>query len=129
MKPKYIFLIDAFGALLTSLLLFLVLAQLEGYFAMPKYALYSLAGMAFMLFIYSLTCHLYAQSKWKKLLKSLMVFNFSYLIISIGLLIIHFNDLNSLDLIYFIGEFMVIGALIRVEYKTLSRNNHLKVLR
>ena len=129
MKPKYLFLIDAIGAVLTSLLLFLVLAQLEKYFGMPKYALYSLAGIAFILFIYSISCHLYAKSKWRKLLKLLVILNCSYLIISIGFLIVHFNDLNSLDLIYFIGEFVVIGALIHVEYKTLSKNNHHKELR
>ena len=52
--PKRVFLLDALGALLTTLLLAGVIAQFEGYFGMPKQIVYLLSTIAFSFFIYSL---------------------------------------------------------------------------
>ncbi len=121
MNPKQLFLTDAIGALLTSLLLFLVLGQLDQYFRMPKNVLYLLSGIAFGLFIYSLSCYQFVKSKWKLFLSILIFLNSSYLSLSIVFIIKYFPKLTQLDLSYFIGEFVVIAILIGFELKTISK--------
>ncbi|RYM32161.1 hypothetical protein ERX46_15885 [Brumimicrobium glaciale] len=123
LNPKRIFLIDAFGALLTTILLFSVLAQLEQYFGMPKDVLYLLAGIAFGLFIYSLSCNRFVKSNWKHFLRILIIFNSIYLLLSIGLIIKHSESLTVLGWIYFILEFIVIGVLITYELNSLKKEN------
>lgn len=121
-NPKRIFLIDALGALLTTFLLFGVLAQFELYFGMPKHVLYLLASIAFCLFIFSLGSYKLIKVNWKPFLRILITFNSAYLMLSIGLIIKYSIVLTELGWIYFILEFIVIGILIYVEYMILSKN-------
>jgi hypothetical protein len=116
-NPKRIFLIDSFGALLTAILLFGILAQLEQYFGMPKHALYLLSGIAFGLFIYSMSCHRIIKSNWKPFLIILIICNIIYSLISLGLIIKYSEELTELGWIYFILELIVIGIIIIMEYK------------
>lgn len=119
-NPKRIFLIDALGALLTSILLFGVLAQLEQYFGMPSNALYVLSVIAFCLFVYSIICHQLIKSNWKPFLRMVMIFNSIYLLFSIGLIFSCFEKISGLGFIYFIVEFIVIGIIIIIEFESYS---------
>lgn len=118
--PKRIFLIDTFGALLTTFLLFGILTQFEEYFGMPKKNLYLLSGIAFCLFIYSMSCYLFIKSNWNLFLKILIICNATYLLISSVIIIKNLDKLTALGLIYFILELIIIGIIIIVEYKTIS---------
>ena len=117
-NPKRIFLIDAFGALLTTISLFGILAQLEQYFGMPKNTLYLLSGIAFCLFTYSISCHRLIKSNWKPFLRILIICNIIYLLISLGLMIKYSEKLTELGWTYFILELIVIGIIVIVEYKS-----------
>ncbi len=117
-NPKQIFLIDAFGALLTTFLLFGVLGQLESYFGMPSKVLYILSGTAFCLFMYSISCYRCIESNWKPFLGIVIVCNSMYVLGSLGLIIIHFEKLTELGFLYFILELIVIGTIVFVEYKS-----------
>ena len=117
LNQKRIFLIDAFGALLTAFLLFGILAQYEHYFGMPSTVLYALSGTAFGLFIYSISCYRFIKSNWKPFLGILIVCNIIYSFVSLGLLIQHAEQLTDLGWIYFILEIIVIGVIISLEYK------------
>ena len=103
-NPKRIFLIDAFGALLSAISLFGILAQWEHYFGMPKKTLFLLSGIAFCLFIYSMSCHRFIKSNWKPFLRILIVFNIVYLLISFGFIIKYSEKLTKLGWVYFILE-------------------------
>ena len=117
-NPKQIFLIDAFGALLTTFLLFGILAQLQQYFGMPNKILYLLSGIAFCLFIYSISCHMLIKSNWKPFLRILMICNLLYSLVSLIMIIKHSEKLAELGWVYFILELMVIGIIVTMEYKS-----------
>ena len=117
-NQKRIFLIDAFGALLTTILLFGILAQLEQYFGMPKNTLYLLSGIAFCLSIYSISCHILIKSNWKPFLRILIICNLLYLLVSLVMIIKHSEKLTELGWTYFILELIVIGIIVIVEYKS-----------
>ncbi len=48
-SPKWVILIDALGALFTTIILFGVLSRVEQYIGMPSKVIYTLAGIAFLL--------------------------------------------------------------------------------
>lgn len=118
MNPKRVILIDAFGALLTTFLLFGILAQLQHYFGMPNKVLYLLSGIAFCLFIYSISCHTLIKSNWKPFLRILIICNLVYSLVSLVMIIKHSEKLTELGWVYFILELMVIGIIVLVEYKS-----------
>jgi hypothetical protein len=117
-NPKRIFLIDAFGALITATSLIGILTQFEQYFGIPKKSLYLLSGIAFCLFTYSISCHRFIKSNWKPFLRILIICNIMYLIISLGLIIKHSEKITELGWIYFVLEFIIIGVIVSVEYKS-----------
>jgi hypothetical protein len=117
-NPKRIFLIDAFGALLTTISLFGILAQLEQYFGMPKKTVYLLSGIALCLFTYSIICYTFIKSNWNFFLRILIICNIIYSLVSIGLLIKYSKKITELGWIYFILELLVIGIIVIVEYKS-----------
>lgn len=117
-NPKQIFLIDALGALLTTISLFCVLAQFNEYFGMPKNTLYILSAIAFCMFIYSMSCHKIIKTNWKPFLMILIICNITYVLISIGLIIKYSQKLTELGWIYFILEILIIGIITRIEYQS-----------
>ncbi|WP_435263548.1 hypothetical protein [Tenacibaculum sp. nBUS_03] len=126
--PKRIFLIDAFGALLTAILLFGILAQLEQYFGMPQKIVYLLSGIAFCLFIYSMCCNKFIKSNWSTFLRILIISNIIYSLISLGMVIKYYEKITELGCIYFILELIIIGLIIITEYKfylTLVKNKRI----
>lgn len=118
-NPQLIFLIDAIGALVTAILL-IGIAQLEQYFGMPSIVLYILSGIAFCLFIYSISCHRFIKSNWKPYLGIIIICNIIYSILSIGLIYKHYEKLTELGMIYFILELIIIGVIVIVEYNSYS---------
>ncbi len=118
-NPQKIFLVDAFGALLTTISLFGII-QLKKYFGMPSKALYILSITAFCLFIYSISCWRFMRSNWKLFLGVLIACNSLYALGSLGLVIFHFEKLTKLGFIYFLLESIIIGIIVRIEYKLYS---------
>lgn len=111
--------IDAFGALITSISLIGILAPFEQYFGMPKNSLTLLSGIAFCLFTYSISCHELIKSNWKPFLSILIICNIIYLTISIGLIIKHSEKITELGWLYFVLELIIVGVVISLEYKSL----------
>lgn len=122
-NSKQIFLIDATGALLSTVFLLLILAQFESYFGIPIDTLYILSFIAFCLFIYSSTCFWFVKSRWKSFLRIIIILNSIYAVISITLILKHYEQLTKLGLIYFIFELLIIALIIIMEWKTLSYKN------
>lgn len=111
---KNIFLLDALGALTSSVLLAFVLPRLN--VGLLEQILFMLAFFAALFFCYSLSCFLLnkkAQSIW---LKVIMVANLLYCILTGFVVVKHGMEISLIGLIYFIGEMLLILALVGLEY-------------
>lgn len=117
-----VFLIDAIGALLSTLLLGVVLVQFEPYIGMPQSALFPLAFVAALFTIYSGICHFFVNSKWKPCLRIIAIANALYCFASIIVVTYHYEQLTTLGMIYFLGEFAVISIIVTAEYKLIKKS-------
>lgn len=119
-KPKNVFLLDGFGAVVTAILLFAVLKLWNEYFGMPKNYLLILSISAFLLALYSFSCSKFLKNNIRKFLMLLIVFNLSYTIFTFVLIINFYSQLTILGLLYFIAEILIISSLVFIELKTLK---------
>lgn len=117
--PKLMFLVDALGALISSLSLLLVLVPLEYYFGIPVNVLYYLGAIAVCLFIYSFSCYKLIKTRWKPYLKIIIILNTIYSLLSIGLILAHYHTVKPLGFAYLVLELAVIACVIALEYKTI----------
>jgi len=117
-NPRQLFLIDGLGALVTACLTGLVLARLEAVFGIPPKILYTLSFVALLYAVYSITCFCITPTHWRPFLKAIALANLIYILITMGIVFYHWSHVSVLGLFYFIGEFVVVGALIYVEFKT-----------
>ena len=114
---KRLFLIDAVGALVSSLMLGIILAYIQPLIGMPKVILYNLALVALVLFVYSLLCYLFRKNNSKKLLAVIAIANYTYCLASLFLMITYYNELTSLGILYFVLEKVVVLTLASIELK------------
>lgn len=117
LQPKTIFLIDGMGALVSAILLGLVLTKLETFFGLPKNVLYVLAGIALLLAVYSISNAFTQPANPSKRLKLIAVANLLYCLLTFVLLFIFFPQLTVYDLLYFMGELLIILSLASLELK------------
>lgn len=119
-KPKTLFLVDSFGALLTAFLLFVVIRKLNPYVGMPTTVLTYLAATAGLFCIYSFTCFLFLKRRWTLFIRIIGVANLFYCVLTIGLLIKYYHLLTILGTSYFLLEITIIALLSYVELKVAS---------
>lgn len=115
-----IFLIDGLGALMTGLAIGLVLPLFET--GMPTEVLRSLAAVALIFAIYSLSCF-YFQRNNRTLLKVIAVANLIYCLVTASLIVQLYGQLTALALFYFVSEIIVILALAGFELKCAASKN------
>jgi hypothetical protein len=119
-KPKNIFLLDAFGAALSAVLLSFVLVIFEPYFGMPAAVLYQLGVIAGVFTIYSFSCYLLVHDNWQFYLRIIAIANSLYGLASIVLVVYHSSLLTTLGYAYFLGEIAVLAIIIYIEFKTIK---------
>ncbi len=119
-NPKFVFLFDALGALLTCTLIGGLLATYQSYIGLPFTWLYILASIAAVFTIYSSCCALFIQKKWSPFLKIIITGNTLYTCLTIALIIIYRQEIKSLGFAYFIGEIFVLAGVIWIELKALK---------
>lgn len=119
-KPKIVFLIDGLGAFLTVVFLNTILRTFNEYFGMPLKTLTLLSIIALTFAIYSLSCFVFSDDKSQNLLRPIIVANLTYCILTIGLVIYFYSKLTTLGISYFVGEILILSALIHIEIKTLK---------
>ncbi|MDQ6530161.1 hypothetical protein [Flavobacterium sp. LHD-85] len=119
-KPKNIFLLDSFGALLTSILLFFILRIFNDFFGLPKDIFKYLSIIAFLFFIYSLSCYFLVKQNWKPYLKIICTANILYCILTFGILIYNYESVSFFGIIYFLMEIAVIIGLVTLEIKIIK---------
>jgi hypothetical protein len=120
-KPKNIFLLDSFGALLTAALLFFVLRTFNNFFGLSKATLEYLSLLALIFSFYSLTCFFLVKNNWKLYLKIICTANILYCILTFGVLLSNYKSISIFGIIYFLGEIVVIAGLVFLEIKTIKQ--------
>lgn len=116
--PKSLFLIDAIGALLTTVCIAFVLKPFEMYIGLPANILNVLAVIAGVFSTYSFCCFFFLRSGWRMFLFSIGAANILYCIFTTILLIIHAETISMIGLSYFLAEMGIITWLAITEFKT-----------
>ena len=118
--PRNLFLIDSLGALFSAFMLGFLLVKLEHIIGMPSKVLYYLSFIAFIFFIYSLMNYLVFPVNWTRYMKIIAIFNLTYCLLTMSLVIMLYSKLTLLGLVYFTLEIMIICILAVLEFKTAS---------
>lgn len=113
-NPKQLFLLDGFGALLSSFLLGVILVEFKNLFGIPVPTLYFLAILPGTFAIYDLYCFTSVKNIGLYL-KSLAHINASYCCISLGFAFYHVDTITVLGWIYILLEILIVLVLANLE--------------
>lgn len=119
LNPKYILLIDATGALISSLIIGLGAFCFSDILGMPKKVLTILSIIPIFYFIYSLTCYFreYQSQKLSHQLKIIALANLTYCVLTTFLLFYNLPKITTLEFVYFTLEIIIITTLSFIELK------------
>ena len=120
LNPKTLFLLDGIGALLSALFLGTVLVRFEAFFGMPRVVLYPLATIAGGFAVYSFCCYAFVIQNRPVFLRVIATANLLYGCVTVGLLVLYHQELTLWGWGYFLGELMIIGLLVALEFKAAS---------
>jgi FtsH-binding integral membrane protein len=115
--PRTVFVMDGVGALVTALLVGVVLPTLGDHIGMPRPVLRALALTAAVFAAYSLTCAATRPTRWPDYLRAIALANAGYGVVTAALLVRFHATLHVLDWLYFVGEIIVMGALVTFELR------------
>lgn len=122
-KTKNIFLLDSFGALLTTILLFFVLRNFNVFLGLSKDVFEYLSIIAFSFFVYSISCYFLVKQNLKSFLKIICGANILYCVLTLGIIIHYYQSISVLGIVYFLAEIIVICLLASLEIKTIKTLN------
>lgn len=120
LKPTTLFLIDSLGAFVTAFFLFAILRTFHQYVGMPPSTLTYLAIIAIIFCLYSITCFFFLNDHWQPFLRAISIANLFYCCLTLILVISYYQSITILGVAYFLGEIMVVGALVFIELKILN---------
>ncbi|UWY27804.1 hypothetical protein N4T20_19025 [Flavobacterium sp. TR2] len=118
--PKNVFLLDAFGALLTSILLYFIFRNFNDFFGLSKDIFERLSIIAFIFFAYSISCYFLVKQNWKSFLKIICVANILYCLLTFGVILYNYKTISIYGTIYFLAEIAVIIGLVILEMKIIK---------
>jgi hypothetical protein len=119
-KPKKLFLVDAIGAMLTTIFLVLILINFNHYFGMSKTTLSYLSLFAGFLFVYSTTCFFFLKKNWTIYIRVISTANLLYCLLTLGLMIFNNDTVTIIGMIYFLIEVAIIFGLVYFEFKVAN---------
>lgn len=122
LNPKNLFLIDGLGALLTAFLVGIVLRMFEDVFGMPSKFLDILSVLACIFAVYSMSCYFFVGKKWRIFLRIIAIANLLYCLLTASLVMLLYQQLTILGVIYFVVEIFIIIALVYFELSVSFRN-------
>ncbi len=116
-SPKYLFLIDGLGALLSAFMLGVPLVYFEEHFGMPRNILYGLAFIPCVFAVYSLFCYGRLPANWRPYLRGIAILNLLYCCLTATCMVLMYSKLTLLGLLYFGGEIIIVVALALIELR------------
>ena len=121
LNPRKLFLVDFAGALLTAFLTGFILVMFLDFFGMPKWVLIILSVIALLFAVYSLSCYFFARRHWRICLQIIAIANLLYCCATAGLVIFFYSSLSIFGVLYFVGEILLMGILVSIEWRAASR--------
>lgn len=122
-NPKKMLLADALGATLTALLLVGILVPFQEFFGMPLKVLIWFASFAGIFAGNSFLSLLFPLKYQITFLKVMVFWNGFYCCVTAFLILVYFEKLTVLGLIYFIAEILIILGLVTLEIECVRRNS------
>lgn len=116
-NPRYIFLMDGLGAILSAVLLALVLPLYVDLLGMPIETLFILSILPVVYAIYSLLCYLMDPFQWKFYLRVIAIANFLYCLVTMVYLVLNLEQTTIFGELYFVLEMIVVASLATFELK------------
>jgi hypothetical protein len=122
-NTKRVFLVDAIGALLSAIFIFIILSYFENQIGIPEKTLIFLIIIAILLSIFSFCCFLIQKNNSKQSLKIISRANILYCILTIITVFAYRHAITRWGLLYFIFEILIIILIVIVELKTMNKLN------
>ena len=123
LNKKNVFLLDAFGAGLSILILGIVLPYFQKWIGMPLTELYGLALCAISFFAYSMLCYFFANHEDPKWLRGIIGLNIFYGLLTTSLVALNLYLMKTMGLLLFVGDILVITWVTAIECKILKTLN------
>ncbi|NOU33461.1 MAG: hypothetical protein HOO96_36660 [Polyangiaceae bacterium] len=123
-NPRWVFLLDGCGALLTGGLLMFVLVPLERHFGVPAEVLRPLAFAAGVFALYSLGCFAgfsRIAARYRPFLGAIALANSVYCATTWAILMAHRDRVTSLGVAYFAVESAIVALVVALEVATVRR--------
>ena len=117
LTAKQLLFVDGIGAAITAIMLSQVLARFQPLFGMPLQSLHLLAIIAIVFALYSFSSHFLLRGNWNFFLKMIALANGTYCLLTLGLMVYYSDLITWLGLTYFLGEIIIVMALVRIEWK------------
>lgn len=114
---RKLFLIDAIGAVVSSVFLGLVLPAIQEYIGLSVDILYKLTVPAVLFALYSLSCFLINWKNPAPWLVGIGLLNLGYVVYTAFFLLQNHSRVQPLGWAYFIGEIIIVVALALVELR------------
>ncbi|MBL7708986.1 MAG: hypothetical protein JNJ86_07920 [Chitinophagaceae bacterium] len=118
LNPRKLFLVDSAGALLTAFLTGVILVMFRDFFGMPKRVLIVLSLTALLFAVYSLSCYFFSGGHWRICLRVIAIANLLYCCATAGLVIFFYSSLSIFGVLYFVGEILLVGILVSIEWRS-----------
>lgn len=122
LNPQKLFLIDGLGALLTAFLIGVVLRMFVNTFGMPSKFLTILSVLACIFAVYSMCCYSLVGKKWRIFLRIIAIANLLYCLLTASLVVLLYQQLTILGVIYFVVEIFIIIAIVYFELSVSFQN-------
>ena len=132
-KPRNLFLVDAIGAMITTVILVVILINFNHYFGISKTTFSYLSLFVAFLCIYSTTCFFFLKDNWVIYIRIISSANLLYCLLTLGLMIFNHAELTIIGLIYFLVEMAIISGFVYIELSVANtikekKNNNLSKL-
>lgn len=125
-QPKNILLLDGIGAIVSTIILFIIYFFYRKTFGLEEKMFFPLAVFAVSLSIFSISCFCFLSKNFIKLLKIISVANLVYCLLILIFLINFEKELTIVGKIYFSVELIVISLLVFLEIKLIRKTEKLQ---
>ncbi|HMP29002.1 MAG TPA: hypothetical protein PKD85_05355 [Saprospiraceae bacterium] len=112
-----IFLLDAIGATVSAVLIYLLFILFQSNFGLPIAVAKFLVVFPIVIAILSYICHFVSIKNLEKSLKITAYFNLLYCFLTITIVVMYYNELTILGILYFIAEKTIVIPLALFELK------------
>lgn len=116
-NPKALFLLDGGGALLSAFLLGVVLVEWQALVGIPTNILRFLTVFPILFAVYDAICFLVGNGKTGWLLRGIALLNVGYCVLSMIMLVVHWESITVLGMLYVGIEIFMILILVWVEWR------------